>query len=243
MTDDSVSARIQSEKQNCRSDIYGFSTYLAISNCGSWVLSFSKAVIPFLMLELVSAGQKLGLGEESWCKVGGSENKLEPTRMDRNPHQFLLPLTIMSRVSYGSWTFHHGAEHIPGPGVKEAEGKTRETESIADPAGGSGQGGELTVEWWQCVSPSTEGLQLHFTLLVSHEDLSLALPDHTPAQKGIPGNAVPPGHISPYKANRGNYCLIFGLEIFQEVQTFKSTWDKAYISFTMSLFCFLQPQK
>ena len=61
--------------------------------------------------------------------MGGSENKLEPTRMHSNPPQFSLPLTIKSRLSYGSWTFHCGAEHIPGPGVKEAEGKTRETGS------------------------------------------------------------------------------------------------------------------
>ena len=67
--------------------------------------------------------------------MDGTENKLD----GQQPASVLLLLTL-KHGALQNWAFHHEAELTAGPGVRAAEGSPRESGSLADLAGGSGQG-------------------------------------------------------------------------------------------------------
>ena len=81
---------------------------------------------PFLMLKLVFFGQGVGCGtgqaDVKWMEVGTSWDLQD----EQEPASVLLLLTMMSTVSYRSWTFHHEANTQLAQSLKklkEAPGK------------------------------------------------------------------------------------------------------------------------
>lgn len=59
-------------------------------------------------------------GEQEHART--HKHELEPTEMAWNPPRSLFPLTTVTGVSRRGRALRHRAEHIPGLGVREAEG-------------------------------------------------------------------------------------------------------------------------
>lgn len=148
---------------------YSINKDLTLCNCGSLVSKFCKAVVPqsdagTWSLQGRQSGEKMFINWKAARTSWYPQHKLDPTMC-----QSLLPLTLMTVVSWRSLALHHRAKHT----CPKQQMQALELPQAKEP-----------TDQQQCMS-DTNGCRFISTLRTSQENLSCFHPDWKHTGKGI----------------------------------------------------------